>query len=120
MRQFLFMIVAAALTFCVPQLAAQEQGHVNLTLEQRHVIKELLKDFKIEPSKLAAEPAVGNELPQDANPQPMPREIGQKVPQIKTHRVLLTAEAIVIVNPKDNRIAEVIELQRTSGGSSRN
>jgi hypothetical protein len=49
----------------------------------------------------------------------MPREIGEKVPQIKTHRILLTADAILIVEPKTNRVAEVIDLQRTSGGAGR-
>jgi len=39
----------------------------------------------------------------------MPAEIGTKVPQVKTHRFFVTADRIVLVNPNDNRIADVIE-----------
>jgi hypothetical protein len=105
------ILIAAALAFHAPQSAAQNQARINITLEQQHVIRELLKDLRIEPSKLPAQPAVGDELPPDVNPQSMPSEIGLKVPQIKAHRLLLTADAIVIVDPKDNRVAEVIDLK---------
>lgn len=110
-RPLIIIVTAVMAMFGAPSQLLAQDARVNLTLEQRHVIKELIKDFKIEPSNLPAQPAVGNELPQDANPQPMPADIGRKVPQIKTHRVLLTADAIVIVEPKDNRVAEVIELK---------
>ncbi len=110
-RPLIIIVTAVMAMFAAPSQLLAQDARVNLTLEQRHVIKELIKDFKIEPSNLPAQPAVGNELPQDANPQPMPADIGRKVPQIKTHRVLLTADAIVIVEPKDNRVAEVIELK---------
>jgi hypothetical protein len=40
----------------------------------------------------------------------MPADVGQKVPQIKAHRFVYTAERILIVDPKDNKVAEVIEL----------
>ena len=40
---------------------------------------------------------------------PMPVEIGNKVPQIKSHRLFVTGERIVLVNPQDPRIAEVID-----------
>ena len=117
-RYWHLILVAAAMAFAVPQHASA-QDRVKLTLEQEHVIKELLKDAKVEATQLPAQPQIGGELPPGVNPQPMPREIGQKVPQVKSHRLLVTAEAIVIVDPKDNKVAEVIELQRTSGGSSR-
>ena len=41
----------------------------------------------------------------------MPTEIGQKVPQVKAHRFFLTAQQIVIVDPKDNKVAEMIKLE---------
>ena len=114
--------VAEALTVAVVLALAAPAGaqeRLKLTLEQEHVIKELLKDTKIDTTQLPKRPEAGSELPQDVNPQPMPREIGQRVPQVRSHRVLVTADAIVIVDPKDNKVAEVIELQRTSGGSGK-
>ena len=50
-------------------------------------------------------------MPQGISPRPLPSEVAQKVPQIKAHKFFLTAEQIVIVDPKDNKVAEVIKLQ---------
>jgi hypothetical protein len=111
------MMAAVMLAFSAP--APSSAQSLKLTLEQEHVIKELLKDSNIAATQLPKRPEAGGELPQDVNPQPMPSAIGQKVPQVKSHRILVTADAIVIVDPKDNKVAEVIELQRTSGGSGK-
>ncbi len=40
----------------------------------------------------------------------MPDDVGRKVPQIKTHRFLITADQIVIVDLTRNKVAELIEL----------
>jgi hypothetical protein len=97
-----------------PQSFAQVEiatPRLNLTLEQRHVIRELIKDMKIEPAATSVRSAVGDTVSPDANLQPMPSEIGQRIPQIKAHRLMYTAERILIVDPKDNKVAEVIELK---------
>ncbi len=119
MSKLLVSIAAAAILSVVPAAHAQTPpqqelapaARVNLTLEQRHVIKELIKDLKIEPTKTSVQPSVGDALPPDVTLQPMPNEIGRKVPQIKAHRFLITADQIVIVDPKDNKVAELIELK---------
>jgi hypothetical protein len=90
------------------QQDAGAASRLNLTMEQRHVIRELIKDLKIEPSAAAAQ-SVGDAISTDAA-RPVPADVGQKVPQIKTHKFVYTAERILIVDPKDNRVAEVIEL----------
>ena len=97
------------------QVAPQQPGDVlapaaklNLTLEQRHTIRELVKDMKVDAAEVKAE--VGDQIPQDITPHPMPNEVAQKVPQVKSHRFILTAEQIVIVDPKDNKVADVIKL----------
>ena len=97
------------------QIAPQQPGDVlaptpklNLTLEQRHTIRELVKDMKADAAEVKAE--VGEPIPQGVTPHPMPSEVAQKVPQVKSHRFILTAEQIVIVDPKDNKVADVIKL----------
>jgi hypothetical protein len=82
---------------------------LNLTLEQRHTIRELVKDMKADAVDVQA--TVGELVPQGVNPRPMPSDVGQKVPQVKTHRFFLTAQQIVIVDPKDNKVADVIKLE---------
>jgi hypothetical protein len=81
---------------------------LNLTLEQRHTIKELVKDMKADAADVQA--AIGEPIPPGVSPRPMPSDVSQKVPQVKSHRFFLTAQQIVIVDPKDNKVADVIKL----------
>jgi Protein of unknown function (DUF1236) len=84
---------------------------LNLTLEQRYTIKEIIKDAKSDGTPANVQAAIGEPIPQGVNPQPMPGAVAQKVPQVKAHRYFLTAEQVVIVDPKDNKVVEVIKLQ---------
>jgi hypothetical protein len=111
MALMLSLVAAAA-----PAQIAPQQPHdalapgpkLNLTLEQRHTIRELVKDMKVDAADMKAE--IGEPIPQGMTPRPMPSEVAQKVPQVKSHRFILTEQQIVIVDPKDNKIADVIKL----------
>jgi hypothetical protein len=84
---------------------------LNLTLEQRYTIKEIIKDVKADGAAANVQATVGEPIPQGVSPQPMPTAVAQKVPQVKAHRYFLTEEQVVIVDPKDNKVVEVIKLQ---------
>jgi hypothetical protein len=94
----------------VPQEPVTTSHKLNLTLEQRHVIKEIIKDMKTESAGAEVAPSVGDPIPAGVKLQPMPADIAQKVPQVKTHTFFVTDEQIVIVDPKDSKVAEVIKL----------
>jgi hypothetical protein len=86
---------------------------VNLTMEQRHVIKEIiLKDMKItQPADQAAKvpTQVGQAVPSGIPLQPMPVEVTAKVPQLKSHSFLIKDDKVIVVDPKDNKVAALIE-----------
>jgi hypothetical protein len=82
---------------------------VNLTAEQRHVIKEVVKDMNVQQAPAEAPSAIGNAVPQSVTLQPMPADIAQKVPQVKSHMFYLKGQQVVLVDPKDNKVADVIE-----------
>ena len=86
---------------------------VNLTMEQRHIIKEIiLKDMKItEPADQAAKvpTEVGEAVPAGIPLQPMPVEVAAKIPQLKGHSFLVKNDKVIVVDPKDNRVAALIE-----------
>ena len=82
---------------------------VNLTLEQRHVIRELVRDLKVAPRRGRSKVAAGDDVPARSQLHPIPPLIGQKVPQIKSHRFYVTQQQIVIVDPQDQKVVEVIE-----------
>jgi len=124
----LFVIAAAGvLTLSMPVIAqvpstpgsgpafapSQSNESVNLTMEQRHVIKEIIvKDMKIAPpaDQAAKVPTdVGAVVPSGVPLQPMPVEVAAKVPQIKAHSFVVRDGKVVIVDPKDNRVAALVE-----------
>ena len=83
---------------------------INLTLEQRHIIKEfVLKDPSVK--KVTSNPRVeiGSEVPPSVVLQPFPPEVSAKVPQVKAHAFFVTDDRVVVVDPKNNKIADVIE-----------
>jgi hypothetical protein len=82
---------------------------VNLTLEQRHVIRELVKELKVTTAKDDLKVAEGEAIPGKVELQPVPPLIGQKVPSIKSHRLYVTQRQILVVDPQDQRVVEVIE-----------
>jgi hypothetical protein len=89
-----------------PTLASPK---LSLTLEKRYIIKEILKDMKIEqePAKVLT---VGDRIPDNIRLYPIPNDVAQRVPQIKTHRFFIAGRKIVSVDPGDNKIAEIIGL----------
>jgi hypothetical protein len=82
---------------------------VNLTHEQRHTVKEFIKDIKVEPITADVPTAVGEKVPQRIALQPLPADLGQRVPQVKSHTFFIKDGRIMLVSPKDNTIADVIE-----------
>src|SRR5262245_3537453 len=109
-RKLLAPSAFALLLLVVPALYAQPPAEptlpprtVNLTVEQRHIIKELMKDVKAEDAKGDVPTKVGDKVP-DNVAKPMPSEIAQRVPQVKSHTFFVKAGHIVLVNPKDNTI----------------
>jgi len=96
-----------------PSFSQQTAETINLTMEQRHVIKELIiKDMKIAPpSDQAAKvpTAIGQVVPAGVPLQPMPVEVSAKVPQLKAHSFLVRDDKVVIIDPKDNRVAALVE-----------
>jgi len=112
--------LAAAVLLCTAPAHTQTPANpevpaaprtVNLTLEQRHVIRELVRDLKltVDPAADDGKVAAGDDVPGKVQIHPVPALIGQKVPQIRSHRFYVTQRQIVIVDPQDQKVVEVIE-----------
>jgi hypothetical protein len=112
--------VAMALAFSVALLgmgapvrgqapAVPAQPKINLTLEQRHVIKEIIKDLNVSPARQNVETTVGATVPATIDLSPMPQVVAEKVPQVKSHLFFLKDGKVVIVDPKENKIVDAID-----------
>jgi hypothetical protein len=83
---------------------------VNLNEEDRHTIREIvLKDRKVQKTPENSKVAIGEAVPQGVNLQPMPDDVTRKVPQLKNNTYFVMGEEVVIVEPKDNTVAEIVK-----------
>lgn len=83
---------------------------INLTQEQRFIIKEIvLKDLNVAKARADAPETIGDSVPQNIDLHAMPPEIAGKVPQGRSHSFFVKEDnAIVLVSPTDRRVADVI------------
>ncbi len=89
--------------------AVPVQPKINLSLEQRHTIKELVKDLNVSPAPPDVETTVGATVPATIKLSPMPPAVAEKVPQIKSHLFFVEGGKVVIVDPKENKIVDAID-----------
>jgi hypothetical protein len=85
---------------------------VDLTMEQRHIIKEIIiKAMKIEPQPHAGgvPTRVGGTVPAGIPLQPMPVEVTAKIPQLKTHSFLVKDAKVIVIDPKNNKVAALVD-----------
>jgi len=123
-RAFSATLVAFALMFLpavvpIPESVAQaptpapapevRTSKINLTVEQRHVIKEIVKDLPVAKAPADAPITTGSAAPADAVLRSFPVEITEKVPQIKSHKFFVKGDQIVVVSPDSNNVVEIIE-----------
>ena len=83
---------------------------INLTQEQRFVIRENVKDLTVSKASKDAPETIGDPVPPDIVLHALPSEVGVKVSQVRSHMFFIKEgdNAIVLVSPGDRRIADVI------------
>jgi hypothetical protein len=113
-----FVITAAAVClFVAPFTWAQpvqqdRKGStptVNLTMEQKHIIKETVKELKIEGVASNLEVAIGEAVPKTVQLHPMPAQLSEKISHVKNHLFFLKGAQIVIVDPRENKAVDIID-----------
>jgi hypothetical protein len=87
---------------------APEPRTINLTQEQRFIIRENVKDLHLTKAPADTPDAVGDLVPQNIELQAMPPEVREKVPQVRSHLFFIKDGAVILVDPKDRRVADVI------------
>ena len=84
---------------------------LNLTMEQRYVIKEIIKDLKFENEPKNIRISMGQVIPKTVRLRAMPLDVSQKVSQVKNHLFFLKNGQVILVDPKDNKVVDVIDLK---------
>jgi hypothetical protein len=89
---------------------APQQRTINLTQEQRFIVKENVKDLKLSKARKDSPETIGDPVPPGVDLHPLPPEVATKVSQARSHS-FYTKEgnsAVVLVSPNDRRVADVI------------
>jgi hypothetical protein len=89
--------------------AAAQTPTVRLTAEDTHTIKEIVLKESGFPRTDAADYKVGDPVPAAVALQSFPSILAEKISATKSHKFFLSGNKVVVVDPKDNKVAEVIE-----------
>jgi hypothetical protein len=83
---------------------------VNLNEEDRHTIREIvLKDRKVQKVPENTKVAIGEAVPKGVHLERVPDDVTRKVPQLKNNTYFVMGEEVVIVEPKDNTVADIVK-----------
>jgi hypothetical protein len=113
------MMLAAALSLAAAGASAQAPADrtdpvlvapkISLSLEQRDTIRELVKEVDAASAAPETPMAIGDTVPKDVALHPMPARVGEKVSKVKNHLFFRKGSEFAIVDPKDNRIVDIIK-----------
>ena len=85
---------------------------IKLTAEQSYIIKEnLIPGGKAATTGSSANGKleIGGKTPDGAALQDFPQLVNEKVPAVKNYKFMLADSEVVIVDPKDNTIADILK-----------
>ncbi len=85
-------------------------SRIKISEQDRHVIREIvLKEERVRPIERQIAIEVGGNVPETVELHSFPAIVVEKVPQVKTYSFFVRQDDIVIVDPKEKRVVEVIE-----------
>ena len=106
MRRFPISVIALCF---FSGLASAQTATVKLTAEETHTIKEIVLKESSAPRLAAADYKIGDQVPASVTLQTFPQAVSDKISSAKSHRFFVSGQKVVVVDPKDNTIAEIIE-----------
>ena len=84
-------------------------GSAKLTTEQRTKITTVIKQQKVEPTRLNVSVSVGTRIPASVHVYPLPVEVIAIYPEWRGYDYILVGDQIVIINPRTHEIVAIIE-----------
>ena len=84
-------------------------GSAKLSTEQRTKITSIIKQRKVEPTKLNVSISVGTRVPARVHLYPLPVEVVAVYPAWRGYEYILVGDQIVVINPRSHEIVAIIE-----------
>ena len=84
---------------------------IKITAEQGYIIKENVVKAPATSGQgdSAAKVEIGGKAPSGSSLQEFPQIVVEKVPAVKSHKFFVSNGQVVVVDPKDNTIADIIK-----------
>jgi hypothetical protein len=76
--------------------------------QQKSIWNDVSTHAKNESTPAGFNAAVGTEVPKNLSTHPMPRQAARDVPSAKPYRYAMAQDKVLIVNPSDHKIADVV------------
>jgi hypothetical protein len=84
-------------------------GSAKLTTEQHTKITTVIKQQKVEPTRLNVSVSVGTRIPTSVHVYPLPVEVIVIYPEWRGYDYILVGDQIVIINPRTHEIVAIVE-----------
>ena len=115
MRKSAYFVVVVAAFLGTVALASAE---VNLTPQQKQMIMQSIQSEKGQPAPAGFQPTVGASVPQSMQMHQLPSNLTTEVPAAKgLEYAKLDNNQILLIDPKDRRVADVIMPSGTTGAA---
>jgi hypothetical protein len=117
MRSVYRNVVAVAL-LGLGSIGAASAADLNLTAAQKQTIVQSVQGEKGQPAPAGFLPKVGVSMPQSVSLRPLPSNVAAQVPGAKDLQyVKFDTNEILLIEPKDRRVAGVIAPSGTTGAA---
>jgi len=82
---------------------------IKLTAEQEYIIREIIFEDSSIQKQNSAPDSIDDVVPDDVKLYPMPADVIQKVPQVRSLTFFVKDDEVILVRSSDRRIADVIK-----------
>jgi len=84
-------------------------GAARLSTEQRTKITSIIRQHKVEPTKLSISVTVGARVPGTVHLHPLPVQVVEVYPEWRGFDYILVGSQIVVINPRTHEIVAILE-----------
>jgi hypothetical protein len=92
-----------------PKTAPIPQRAIKITAEQGYIIKENVKDVRPAPPAGGSGVEIGGKAPASIELHDFPAIVTEKVSAVKTYKFYIADNQVVVVDPKDNTVADILK-----------
>ena len=83
-------------------------GSAKLSTEQRTKITSIIKQHKVEPTKLSVSVSVGTRIPASVHLYPLPVQVIEVYPEWRGFSYILVGDQIVVISPRTHEIVAIL------------